>query len=346
MIVGLACNVKPEELSGLGLDEEPPSTGAPAGDTYAEWDTAHTILSVANALKTRHRVEILVANSDFARKLDRVKVDFVFNVAEGLSGTFRESMVPAILEERGIPYTGSDPLTLALCLDKARAKEILAHYGIPTPAFDVLNGPEDLERLDRLPLPAILKPLAEGSSKGIYDDNVVRDEAALRRKASELLEKYRQPVLAEAFLTGREFTVGVLGNPPRLTVLPIVEINFNELPHGANPIYSYEAKWVWDVPEKPLNMFTCPAPLDQGLKKRIESIVLDAMKVLRVKDWCRVDVRLDAEGNPNIMELNPLPGILPDPKENSCLPKAAYAAGMTYEELILHVVEAARARYA
>jgi D-alanine-D-alanine ligase len=346
MIVGIACNVKPEEIRDLGLDEEPPSTGVLPEDTYAEWDSAHTIRAVADALETRYQVKILVADSDFARKLDGAGVDFVFNIAEGLAGTFRESLVPALLEERNIPYTGSDPLTLALCLDKARAKEILAFYGVPTPDFEVIHDAVEADRLARFPLPAILKPLAEGSSKGIFDANVVRTSEAAVAKTRELLEKYHQPVLAERFLTGREFTVGVLGNPPRRRVLPIVEINFSELPPGANPIYSYEAKWMWDTPEKPLQMFTCPARLDPELRTRIEAVVLDALKVLRVRDWCRVDVRLDGTGAPQIIELNPLPGILPDPKENSCLPKAARAAGMTYEELILHVVEAARARYA
>jgi len=346
MIVGIACNVKPDELKDLGLDEEPPSTGVTTGDTYAEWDTASTIRAVASALKTRHRVEILVANSDFARTLDRTPVDFIFNIVEGMKGMFRESLVPALLEDRGIPYTGSDPLTLALCLDKARAKEILAYHGVPTPAFDVIEDASDAGRLSRFPMPAILKPLAEGSSKGIYDANVVRDSKTAMRKAAELLAAYHQPVVAERFLTGREFTVSVLGNPPDRRVLPIVEINFDALPEGANPIYSYEAKWIWDTPEKPLRMFTCPAKVDSELKARIESIVLSALKVLRVRDWCRVDVRLDDRGAPQILELNPLPGILPDPRENSCLPKAAYAAGMTYDEIILQVMDAARARYA
>jgi D-alanine-D-alanine ligase len=342
--IGIACNVKPLELVELGLDEEPPSTGPLGEDTYAEWDTAATVRAVERALHSRFDTAFLIANSRFEEKLARTPVDLVFNMAEGLHGTFRESLVPALLEERGIPYTGSDPLTLALSLDKARTKEVLAFHGIPTPSFVVVHDETDLPALDALALPIMVKPVAEGSSKGIFDGNCVRERAALAPKVREILAKYRQPVLAEAFLPGREFTVAVLGNPPKRQVLPVVEINFGELPPGANPIYSYEAKWVWDTPERPLNMFTCPAPLYPPLKAAIEKAVLEACRVLRVRDWCRVDVRLDARGIPNVMELNPLPGILPDPKENSCFPKAAAAAGYSYEEMIHRVVDAALER--
>jgi len=344
MKIGIACNVKPRELVELGLDEEPPSTVSGGEDAYAEWDTASTVRAVERALSSKYDTAFLVANSRFEEKLARTPVDLVFNMVEGLHGTFRESLVPALLEERGIPYTGSDPMTLALSLDKERCKEVLAFHGIPTPAFTVVHDAAEAVTLNGFALPAMIKPVAEGSSKGIFDANCVRQRADLVPRVLELLRKYRQPVLVEAFLPGREFTVAVLGNPPHRQVLPIVEINLGELPPGANPIYSYEAKWVWDTPEKPLNMFTCPAPLDPALRQAIERVVLDACRVLRVRDWCRADVRLDERATPHVMELNPLPGILPDPEENSCFPKAAAAAGLSYEEMIHRVVDAALER--
>ena len=344
MKIGIACNVKPRELVELGLDEEPPSTTPGGEDAFAEWDTASTVRAVERALRSKYDTVFLIANSRFEEKLARTPVDLVFNMVEGLHGTFRESLVPALLEERGIPYTGSDPLTLALALDKERAKEVLAFHGIPTPPFVVVHDGSEAAGLDDFDLPAMIKPVAEGSSKGIFDANCVRERADLAPRVRELLAQYRQPVLVEAFLPGREFTVAVLGNPPHRQVLPIVEINFGELPPGANPIYSYEAKWIWDRPEKPLNMFTCPAALEPALKTSIEAVVLDACRVLRVRDWCRADVRLDKLGAPHVMELNPLPGILPDPEENSCFPKAAAAAGLSYEEMIHRVVDAALAR--
>jgi D-alanine-D-alanine ligase len=167
----------------------------------------------------------------------------------------------------------------------------------------------------------------------------------LKARVREVQENYDQPVIVEQFLAGREFTIGVLGNPPNREILPVVEIDHSQLPAEANPIYSYEAKWIWDRPEKPLAIFQCPADLTDELKMRIENVVSRTCDVLRVKDWCRLDLRLDDGGEPNILEVNPLPGILPNPEDNSCLPKAARAAGYSYSALIHRVVDAAAARY-
>ena len=141
-------------------------------------------------------------------------------------------------------------------------------------------------------------------------------------------------MIVEEFLPGAEFTCAVLGNGQTAKVLPIVGMNFESLPEGAVPIYGFEAKWIWDRPEQPLDMFDCPADIDASLARAIERTTLDAYRVLGCRDWSRIDVRLDAAGEPNVVEVNPLPGILPDPADNSCFPKAARAAGMSYDELI------------
>src|SRR6185437_7103413 len=125
---------------------------------------------------------------------------------------------------------------------------------------------------------------------------------------------------------------------------PIVAMNFASLPAGALPIYGFEAKWVWDTPDEPLDIFECPARIDPALHQAIETTVLNAYRVLGCRDWSRIDVRLDAAGTPNIVEVNPLPGILPNPSDNSCLPKAARAAGLNYDELILSALHAAATR--
>jgi D-alanine-D-alanine ligase len=190
----------------------------------------------------------------------------------------------------------------------------------------------------------MVKPTLEGSSKGVTDRALVRNRRELVQQVEWALETYRQPVLIEEFLPGREFTVAMLGNGPSQRVLPIVEIDFAALPAGVNPIYSYEAKWVWDREEQPLEIFACPAPLDPTLHNAIETLCKRAFTVMGCRDWCRIDVRLDADGRPNIIELNPLPGVLPRPEQNSCFPKAARAAGLTYDELILSVADAALAR--
>lgn len=356
-LIGLAYNQKPEPavlaspVSEGGRqedgelprpDEEPPSRIADlsvaeliARDEFAEWDSPTTIAAVESALSKLGRVVRLEANEDFPERLRQTKPHIVFNIAEGFYGVNREAHVPAICEFYGIPYSGSDPFTLSLCLDKARAKETLAFHGIPTPRFVVVRKPEELRAVSRkLRFPLFVKPLHEGSSKGITDSNLCRDAGHLLEQTEFLLENYSQPVLVEEYLPGKEFTCAVLGNGDEATVLPIVGMNFETLPEGAAPIYSFGAKFVWDRPENPLDIFQCPARITGALRKSIERVTLDAFRVLGCRDWARIDVRLDGAGVPNVLEVNPLPGILPDPADNSCLPKAARAAGVSYDELI------------
>lgn len=164
-------------------------------------------------------------------------------------------------------------------------------------------------------------------------------------RVEEVISEYKQPAIIERFLSGREFTIGVLGNYPWQEILPIVEIDHIQLPKEACPIYSYEAKWIWDIPENPLKIFKCPADISENLRILIEELVKITCKILRIRDWCRIDVRLDEKGTPNILEVNPLPGILPNPDDNSCLPKAARIAGYSYSELIHRVVDEALIRY-
>jgi len=315
----------------------------PPPDLLAECDSDETIQAIREALEERFLVFPIESDDQAYDRLRRLQPDLVFNIAERLEGPNRESHIPTLCEILGLPYTGSDPLTLGLCLDKSRAKEILTYYGIPNPAFWTVDDPSEIPA--GVSLPAIVKPLYEGSSKGIKDGSVVDAPAQLWERVNEVVSCYRQPAIIEQFLPGREFTVGVLGNAPAREVLPIVEIDHSLLPPGAKPIYSYEAKWVWDTPDKPLAIFKCPADISPSLKADIEKLVTDACDVLRIRDWCRIDVRLDGTGRPNILEVNPLPGILPNPDENSCLPKAARTAGYSYSGLIQRVVGEAVKRY-
>jgi len=366
-LIGLAYNQKPEptelaspveeggrhedgELSRP--DEEPPSNifdlsiaRLIARDEFAEWDAPATIAAVESALSRLGKVVRLEATEDFPERLRQIRPDIVFNIAEGFRGVNREAQVPAICEFFGIPYSGSDPFTLTLCLDKAKTKETLAFHGIPTPRFAVVEDVGELQtRTADLQLPLFVKPLHEGSSKGITDRNLCFDRDHLARQTRFLLENYQQPVLVEEYLPGKEFTCAVLGNGNRATVLPLVGMNFESLPDGALPIYSFDAKFVWDRPDDPLEIFQCPARITKELQASIERVTLDAFRVLGCRDWARIDVRLDAAGNPNVLEVNPLPGILPDPADNSCLPKAARAAGIGYDELIQSCLKYAAAR--
>jgi D-alanine-D-alanine ligase len=274
-------------------------------------------------------------------KISKIRPFFAFNMAEGLYGVSREAHIPAILEMLRIPYLGSDPLTLSVCLDKSRTKEILSYYKIPTAPFTVVRSLGDEAQVT---FPAIVKPLHEGSSKGIFNSSVVRDTNELEQQVGIVLFTYGQPALVEEYLPGREFTVGILGNGDEIRILPIVEIMFDELPTGVNHIYSYEAKWIWDDTTKPLDIFQCPADIEVGLQKEIETICKNSYRVLNCRDWSRIDVRLDGYGKPHIIEINPLPGILPKAEDNSCLPKAARAAGMSYNQLINTVLDIAMRR--
>jgi D-alanine-D-alanine ligase len=359
--IGFAYNQKPDPIAAPAAelaraDEEPPSSGgtatlvAPAtapDDEYAEWDSAETIAAVERALARHGEVVRLEATDDFPQRLRDARPDIVFNIAEGLRGPNREAHVPAICEFYGIPYSGSDPFSLALCLDKARTKEILRAHAVPTADWWLVRGRHDLSALTArvTSYPLFAKPVHEGSSKGITERNVVTTPDALAPIVLELLERYQQPVLVETYLPGAEFTCGVLGNGDEARVLPLVGMNFGALPAGALPIYGFEAKWVWDRPDEPLAIFECPAPISAALRAEIEDVVLRTFTALDCRDWARIDVRLDAAGRANVVEVNPLPGILPDPTDNSCLPKAARAAGLDYDALIGACLQAAAARH-
>src|SRR5687768_7718115 len=337
-----------------------------ADDEYAEWDSEETIAAVERALSAYGEVIRLEANEDFPERLRCERPEIVFNIAEGWRGVNREAHVPAICEFFGIPYSGSDPFSLSLCLDKARTKEWLSYHGVRTAPFVLLRDIAELEsflgqkksRNGRKSSSSVLgrplgtarssglfvKPVHEGSSKGITERNFCRTADEVRSQVRFLLERYEQPVLVEEYLPGAEFTCAILGNGNAARVLPIVGINFDALPEGAVPVYGFEAKWLWDRPENPLEMFECPARIDGALASEIERVALRAYEVLGCRDWSRIDVRLDAAGQPNVVEVNPLPGILPNPEDNSCFPKAARVAGMSYDELIRACLRAAAER--
>jgi len=343
--VALSYNVKPEvdsisESTPLSLHSENTHTN----DIFAEWDTMDTILAVKNALEMYHNVTMVEANEDAFEKFRSLKPDIVFNIAEGFHGIGREAQIPAMLDMLNLPYTGSDPLTLATCLNKARTKEILTYYKIPNARFSVLESLSDLEKFN-LEFPVLIKPVGEGSSKGIYNKNFIHSLEELKTRLEEYFPLYNQAFIAEEFLSGREFTVAVLGNGDETRIFPIVEINLNELPDEAVKIYSYEAKWIYDTKENPLKIFTCPAKLEKDLEEQIRNTVLKTYKVLNCRDWSRIDVRLDKFNIPNIIEVNPLPGILPDPEDNSCYPKAARSAGISYNEMLNLVLLSAVKRY-
>jgi D-alanine-D-alanine ligase len=337
--IGFAYNEKPDQ------EDEPPGSSRPLDDRFAEWDDPETIAAVEAALSLAGDVIRLEADQDFPARLQATRPDIVFNIAEGLHGPNREAHVPAICEFYDTPYTGSDPLALGLGLDKRRSKEVFAAAGVPVPAGLVVTSPAERQAALRVPLPVMVKPLFEGSSKGIPEAALCESADDVLARVDRVLEEYRQPALVEEFLPGREFTCAIIGNGITARALPLVEIRFDALPAGAKPIYGYEAKWIWDTPERPLPIFRCPASVDGALSAAVCDTALAAFHALGCRDWARVDLRLDEAGTPRVLEINPLPGVLPDPDQNSCFPKAARAAGMSYDAMILEVLDAGLRRY-
>ena len=341
MRLGLAFNQKPSsglpdrDVAFSAIDQ--PHTL----DAFAEWDEPATIDAVADALAPLGEVVRLEAVDDFPSRLADANVDLLFNIAEGQAGPNREAHVPAIAEFLGVPYTASDPLTLAIALHKARAKDVFAARGLPTAPYHLVEDDSAFDLPPAVRFPVFLKPAWEGSSKGIAEASFAEDAAQAAERAAHLLRTYQQPVLVESYLPGDEFTVAVLGNGAEARALPIIRFRFDSLPSGALPIMGYEAKWIWDDPADPLDVLECPARIPEALAERIASVAVRAYRALGCRDWARVDVRLDEDGIPQLLEVNPLPGIIPDPADNSCFPRAATVAGISYDDLIQSVARLA-----
>lgn len=351
MRIGFTYNLKPAlaatpsraEADGRASQPVDPSD-SPIDPQFAEWDSEETIDAISNVLARAGEVVRLGAGPDLPEMLRAERPDLVFNMAEGAGERSREAHVPALLEFFHIPYTGGDALCLALTLDKAMTKRVLEASGIPTPPFRVYApgetpGPADFDGA------VIVKPIHEGSSIGIGNRSVCSSAEETAERVREIHDEWDQEAVVERFLTGREFTCAMVGNNSDLRVYPPVEIDFGVLPEGANPVYGFEAKWIWDQPWAPLHMFRCPADIDAELEAELVEMAKAAFRITGCRDWARIDLRLDKNGRVHVLEVNALPGVLPDPEQNSCYPKAARAAGVSFEDAVLAVVDAARVRY-
>ncbi|MBN1360408.1 MAG: ATP-grasp domain-containing protein [Sedimentisphaerales bacterium] len=303
-------------------------------DQVAEFDSVATIAALEQALLALGYVPERVGNGlSLARQLAAGKRwDLVFNVAEGLYGRSREAQVPALLEMYGIAYTFSDPLVCALTLDKAMTKRVIQSAGLPTPRFSVVSSMSDVGSV-RLNYPLFAKPLAEGTGKGVDGKSRVESPETLRVVCARLLTVFQQPVLVEEYLPGREFTTAILGTARNTTVLGTMEFTIRAGAPAAD--YSYEVK---EQCEQCVDYFPMPTG---PLREQVEELALRAYQVLECRDTGRVDIRLDTQGRPAFIEVNPLPGLHPT---HSDLPMIATQEGMAYEELIGRIVHSALAR--
>lgn len=308
-----------------------------AHDEEAEYDSEHTVAAIEGGIRSAgHDVVRIEATPEIFATLPKAGLELAFNMAEGWAGRSREALVPVMLDALGIEFVGSDAATMMLTLDKSLAKAVVRDAGLRTPAWQVLlTGDEPLSPALRFPL--IAKPVAEGSSKGVTAASVVHDEAGLRALTRTLCTKYRQGVLVERYLPGREFTVAVLDWPVR-RALPILEIAFTDRA-PAHPVYEFAHKQQWDDAVR----YDVPADIGPDLRARIEALVLAAFAALGCRDVARIDVRLDDDGEPSFIECNPLPGLTPR-WSDLCL--IAEAAGIEYNALIRAILQPAVARRA
>lgn len=337
MRLGLTFNLKPE----VG-----PALGEPI-DRFEEFDSVETVDAIDRALRSLgHEVERLGWGPELLAELAGRpagrRIDGVFNFAEGVGGRGRESQVPALLELLGIPNTGSGPFALALALDKGVAKIFAASHGIRTAPFQLVGADEALGAVD-LAYPLFVKPVAEGSSMGIRKDSVCHDESSLRERVAQLQRDYRQAVLIEEFLAGDEYTVGVIGNGATAEVVGVMQVT-PSAPDEREFVYSLEVKrdYLNQVRYVMTDELLASGRIDAARLEAVRQLALDVHRVFACRDVSRVDIRCDRRGEPNFIEVNPLPGLNP---VHSDLVIIARGHGWSYDQLIGRIIAAAIQRW-
>lgn len=299
----------------------------------AEFDRPDTIDAIETALRNLGHETVRIGNiqSLVKRLAEGERWDMVFNIAEGLYGFGREAAIPALLDAYRIPYVFSDPLMLTVTLHKGMAKHIIRDMGLPTPDFAVIRTPEDTERIN-LPFPLFAKPIAEGTGKGVTAASKIASTDQLESVCKELLATYRQPVLVETFLPGREFTVGIIGNGDRARSIGVIEVVL--LANSDPDVYSYRNKEICE------EVVEYRAVDDDEAREAVE-LALKVWEVLDCRDSGRVDLRSDSNGHPAFIEINPIAGLHP---EHSDLCIIAGKFGISYQQLIQDIVDEALSR--
>jgi D-alanine-D-alanine ligase len=323
MKIGLSYDIKQQATGIEGMPE----------DAFEEYDSPETVEALAAAISSHgHTVLKLGGGSGLLKNVLENRPDLVFNIAEGLGNyRSREAQVPSVFEMLDIPYSGSDPLTLAVCLEKPLTKQLVAAAGVATPKWCVINNLGDLESFnwDEFPFPAFTKPAHEGSSKGIRNASRVNSVGELKAILKKHMGIYAQPMMVEEFIPGEEVTVGLLGNNPA-RIMGIMHV----IPRQKSPdfVYSLEVKRDWQNQVQ----YECPAKLDSSVMKKIEESCLTAFRTLGIRDLARMDFRISPDGIPYFIEVNPLPGLNPISGDYVIMGKAM---GWTYNTLIGAVLE-------
>jgi len=339
-------------LANIKDESQPKPEGVPP-DAFADFDHFETVQSIQKAIETDdHETTFIMADENLPYALKEYKPDICFNIAEGLGGDSREAQVPALLEMLHIPYTGSRVMTNAIALDKTLTKRIWRDRGLPVAPFqEFIYGDERLRAEMKFPL--FVKPAREGTGMGVDMRARVETEADLYERIHYIIDSYKQPALVEAYLPGREFTVGQLGrqdaklhsrHPEWYDLdgfhrLPILELQTEK---SATPgIYSHAAK-AQQLGEEGAPEYICPADVEPDMAKKLHRLALRGHRLIFATDVSRVDFRLDAEGNPRLIEINPLPGLTPG-YSDLCIQAAA--EDIHYEDLILEILYLAAGRW-
>ncbi|HUH99392.1 MAG TPA: hypothetical protein VLZ89_18675 [Anaerolineales bacterium] len=342
--VAVLANIKDEKV--------PLPPGVPP-DAYADFDHIETIQHIRNAIESDgHETRFILADQNLPFAVRDFKPDICFNIAEGLGGDAREAQIPALLEMMRIPYTGSRVLTNGISLDKTLTKRIWRDRRLPVAPFqEFILGDESL-RPD-LNFPLFVKPAREGTGMGVDLKAIVRNEKDLRERVRWVIDNYNQPALVETFLPGREFTVGIMGRPDVKPYsrhpewyekdgfhrFPVLELDSSR---SVTPqVYSQAAKSK-SVGEEGAPGYFCPAKIEPELTKKLQYLAYRAHILLYALDISRTDIRLDAEGNPRLLEINTLPGLTPA-YSDLCL--QASAEGIAYNDLILEILYMGASRW-
>lgn len=319
----------------------PPSQGFVDASEYG---VVQQMRSIAAALETHgHEVVVFSADDDPRRLctfLAKEEPEVIFNCCESIMGqSHLEMNVAAMYELFGIEYTGSPSLTLGLALDKALTKAVFTSRGIPTPKHQVFREPAPVD--SNLKFPLIVKPVHEDASIGIDANAIVQNEDELIARVRFILQEFEQPALAEEYIDGRELNVAVLGTSDgQMQTLPVSEITFDKMPAGSPRIVSYEAKWIEESPMYQTTVPVCPAPLSAAVAAEARRIALEAARAVGLRDYGRVDMRLDANDQLFVLEANPNPDI----SEDAGFMRAAQTSGRTFGGTINEILNFAIAR--
>lgn len=334
----------PIKVIGIVFNLKKPTKSDEPDDLYEEYDSQSTIDALAREIESfGFETVLLEQDEDLFSKLTTNPPDFVFNIAEGKDiYRGREAQIPSLLESLGIPYTGSDPVSLAISLDKYLTNVVLNYEGVPVPKMAHFRSRDDLVKAKELFVSEnstyIVKPRWEGSSKGVFHDSISKNAEELKRNVLRIFERYKQPAIAEVFLPGAEITAGVLGNDEETRVIGMMRISERTPSHSGTFLYTLDHKREWE--ERIL--YEGPQVLDAKVREQAASTALKAFRALELRDVARIDMRMDESGCLRVIDINPLPGLSP---HYSDLPILYSLSGGNYHDLIFGILRSAFKRY-